>query len=103
MQQYREESDSVFDTFGVQPGRNIDLANPSAPNNRSYITYVFRNQSNEIVYVGRASGNGNPIQVMEGRISKGHDHFKTGYSYEIVATQTNKLANQGAEEFFILV
>lgn len=39
---------------------------------------------------------------MEGRISKGHDHFKAGYSYEIVATQTNKLANQGAEEFFIL-
>lgn len=37
---------------------------------------------------------------MEGRILKGHDHFKAGYSYEIVATQTNKLANQGAEEFF---
>ncbi|WP_035614373.1 RHS repeat-associated core domain-containing protein [Haloferula sp. BvORR071] len=92
---------SLFGEFGVVPGRGISLATPSAIGGRSYITYAFRNAAGEVVYVGRASGAGSPIEVLAARLRKGHDHFTVGLTPEVVATQRSLVASQGAEEFFI--
>ena len=92
---------SLFEEFGVTPGRGLNLDVPSAPEGSSYITYSFKNSSNEVVYVGRASGPGTPRQVLAGRLSKGHDHFTEGLTPEVVDVQGSKLASQGAEEVFV--
>ncbi len=67
---------------------------------KSYITYSFKDISGNVVYVGRASGKGSPIQVLNRRIAQGHKHFK-GLTPEVVSVQKSKMASQGAEEFFI--
>lgn len=97
----REGRSSLFDLFGLNPGTGINLATPSAPGGRSFVTYVFKNADDQVVYVGRASGQGNPAQVLQGRISKGHAHYNDQLVAEVVDVQKTKLANQGAEEFFI--
>lgn len=97
----REGRSHLFDLFNLPPGRQLNLAIPSAPDGRSFITYAFKNADGQVVYVGRGSGQGNPAQVLQGRISKGHDHFHDGMTAEVVDVQKSKLANQGAEEFFI--
>lgn len=66
-----------------------------------YITYAFKDASDRVVYVGRASGQGNPIEVLNGRIAKGHEHFNPNLKAEVVAIQSSKSVSQGAEEFFI--
>lgn len=92
---------TVFEEFGISPGSRFDPNVPSdAANNRSYITYVFRDSDAHIVYVGRGSGPGTPQEVLEGRIRKGHDHFHVGPTPEVVDAQMSKLASQGAEEVF---
>ena len=91
----------LFDMFNVTPGQGINLATPSAANGKSYITYVFKNAEGQVVYVGRSSGTGNPTQVLNRRISRGHDHWDDSLTREVVDTQTNMAACQGAEEFFI--
>jgi len=97
----RRSGASLFDEFGVTPGKNLNLGVASAANNRSYITYVFKDAQGNIVYVGRASGPGTPRQVMAGRLRKGHEHFHEGLTEEIVDVQKSKMASQGAEEVFI--
>jgi hypothetical protein len=90
----------LFDEFGVTPGQGFDASVPSA-GDKSFITYAFRNQAGEVSYVGRASGAGNPAQVLVGRLSRGHDHFKEGLTPEVIAVQKTYASNRGAEEFFI--
>lgn len=97
----REGRSPLFDLFDITPGTGIDLTTASAPGGRSFITYVFKNSDDQVVYVGRASGSGNPSQVLQGRISRGHAHYNDQLTTEVVDVQKTKLANQGAEEFFI--
>lgn len=97
----REGRSPLFDLFDLTPGSGIDLTTPSAPGGQSFVTYVFKNANNQVVYVGRASGQGNPAQVLQGRISRGHDHYNDQLVAEVVDVQKTKLASQGAEEFFI--
>jgi hypothetical protein len=92
---------SLFEEFGVTPGRGLNLDVPSDPEGRSHITYAFKNSSGEVVYVGRAGGPGTPRKVLADRISKGHDHFTEGLTAEVVDVQGSKLASQGAEEVFV--
>ena len=68
-------------------------------NARTYITYVFRNLSGEVEYVGRASGYGDPWAVLRGRIMKGHDvaELNPHLQPEIIAEQGSRAANKGAE------
>ncbi|MGW0575453.1 LamG-like jellyroll fold domain-containing protein [Streptomyces sp. NPDC002920] len=97
-----DEGADLFDTFGVEPGKNLNLSEPSASNGRSYITYVAKDAEGNVRYVGRAQGKGNPLQVMKGRISRGHDIFKENpdFSPHVVDVQQSAEANKGAEEFF---
>lgn len=91
----------LFSLFDVQPGKNLNLDVPSASNGGSYITYVFKNADDEIVYVGKASiPKGTPKQALSRRLAAGHKHFSPGLKPEIVATQISKQACAGAEEFF---
>ena len=96
------EVDDLFDEFGVDLGRAPKLDAPSslAGDGRSYITYVFK-EGDDVVYVGRASGRGDPSTVLRDRLAKGHDHFTDGLSASVVDVQGTKLASQGAEEIFI--
>ncbi|GAA2881064.1 hypothetical protein Acy02nite_21010 [Actinoplanes cyaneus] len=94
------ETSDLFDEFDVTPGEGFDPTVPSA-GDRSYITYAFRNEADEVTYVGRASGRGNPAQVLAGRLSRGHDHFTEGLTPEVIAVQGNYASSRGAEEFFI--
>jgi hypothetical protein len=91
---------TIFDEYGIRPGRSLNLDIPSATDGRSYITYAFRSNG-KVVYVGRGSGHGTPRQVLAQRLAKGHDHFVKGFTTEIVDVQGSKLASQGAEEVFI--
>ncbi|WP_189934545.1 LamG-like jellyroll fold domain-containing protein [Streptomyces aurantiogriseus] len=97
-----DEDADLFDTFGVEPGKNLNLSEPSASNGRSYITYVAKDAEGNVRYVGRAQGKGNPLQVMKGRISRGHDIFKENpdFTPHVVDVQGSAEANKGAEEFF---
>ena len=97
----REGRSPLFDLFDLTPGAGIDLTVPSAPGGQSFVTYVFKNANDQVVYVGRASGQGNPAQVLQGRISRGHAHYNDQLVAEVVDVQKTKLASQGAEEFFI--
>jgi hypothetical protein len=72
----------------------------SGANGRSYITYAMK-ENGQVVYVGRASGAGTPAEVLAARMAKGHDYLLPGVSPEVIAIQRTKLANQGAEEFYI--
>lgn len=92
---------SLFESFSVNPGKDIDLVNPSGENGRSYITYGLFDESYNITYIGRASGNGNPIQVLKQRIAKGHDHINSELVARVLDVHKTKLASQGAEEFYI--
>jgi hypothetical protein len=67
---------------------------------RSHIVYTLRDQNNNVKYVGSASGNGTPKQVMQGRISRGHDHIKANPHYKphIESTQSSKKSMRGAED-----
>lgn len=93
----------LFDTFNVKPGENLDLTKPSASNGRSYITYVAKDVDGNVRYVGRAQGKGNPLQVMGGRISRGHDIFKQNpdLTPHVIDVQQSLEASKGAEEFFV--
>lgn len=97
----QEGRSHLFDLFNLPIGRQINLTVPSGPGGHSFITYAFKNANGQVVYVGRASGVGNPAQVLQGRISNGHQHFHDGLTAEVEDVQKSKLANQGAEEFFI--
>jgi hypothetical protein len=92
--------EDLLDVFGVEPGKNLNLDTPSAPDGNSYITYVFKDADNNVVYVGKASYKGTPQQALDRRISRGHEHYSPELKPEIVATQSSKDANAGAEEFF---
>ena len=96
----RQGRRDLFDLFEIRPGQRLNLDVPSAPDGRSYITYAFKNAEGQIVYIGRASGPGNPRQVLSGRLGRGHDHFRSGLTPEVIAVQSSKRASQGAEEFF---
>src|SRR5262249_2542233 len=39
---------------------------------KTHVTYLFRDQAGNVRYVGRASGQGNPLEVLWNRIRKGH-------------------------------
>jgi len=93
--------DSLFDEFGIKSGRKLNLNAPSTSDGRSFITYAFKNSDDEIVYVGKASGVGTPLEVLKRRIAKGHDHYHDGLKEVVLDVQQSKLASQGAEEFFI--
>ncbi|MFC1438200.1 LamG-like jellyroll fold domain-containing protein [Streptacidiphilus sp. N1-10] len=97
-----DEKADLFDSFGVKPGENLNLAEPSAANGRSYITYVAKDADGNVRYVGRAQGKGNPLQVMKGRIARGHDIFKQNpdLTPQVVDVQQSMDASKGAEEFF---
>ncbi|MEM7579864.1 MAG: DUF4157 domain-containing protein [Cyanobacteria bacterium P01_A01_bin.80] len=89
----------LTELFGIEPGKNLNLER-SSPDVKSYITYVFKNAEDEIVYVGKASFKGTPKQALARRLSRGHDHYSPDLKSEIIATQSSKGANAGAEEFF---
>ncbi|MFD4598977.1 polymorphic toxin-type HINT domain-containing protein [Streptomyces sp. NPDC058464] len=97
-----DEGADLFDTFDVKPGENLNLSEPSASNGRSYITYVAEDSDGNVRYVGRAQGKGNPLQVMKGRIARGHDIFKENpdLTPRVIDVQQSMDANKGAEEFF---
>ena len=61
---------------------------------------MFKNASDEVVYVGRASGVGTPAQVLKGRLARGHHVFDNhpGLTPEVKAVQGNRAANMGAED-----
>jgi RHS repeat-associated protein len=67
---------------------------------KTYITYIFRNKADEVVYVGRASGRGTPQKVLSDRLAKGHHVFDNnpGLKPEVHAVQGNRHANMGAEQ-----
>ena len=91
----------LFAEHGIVPGRGINSSIPSAAGGKSYITYGFKNANGEVVYVGRASGLGTPEQVLRARLAKGHKYFDNSLTPFVADVQKSKLANQGAEEFFI--
>ncbi|WP_414549573.1 hypothetical protein [Anabaena sp. CCY 0017] len=89
----------LLSLFDVQPGKNLNLDIPSAPDGKSYITYVFKDGDN-VIYVGKASYAGTPKQALAKRISRGHDHYSPDLKPEIIATHSSKSAGDGAEEFY---
>ncbi len=91
----------LFTELGIIPGKDLKLDVPSDPvSGRSYITYVLKDVKGEVTYVGRASGIGTPKEVLNDRLKKGHDHYKSDLKAVIVDVQPEKLASQGAEEVF---
>ena len=91
----------LFEELGITPFKGFDPRVASGANGKSYITYAFKNAKDEVVYVGRASGHGTPLQVLQQRIRKGHDHFHEGLTAHVASVHKSKLASQGAEEAFI--
>ena len=67
---------------------------------KTYITYIIKDAQGEVAYVGKASGVGSPRQVLQRRLTRGHDHFfaANGDTAHVIATQGNKAANAGAED-----
>jgi hypothetical protein len=90
----------LFNEFGVTPGQGFNATAPSA-GDRSFITYGFFNEAEDITYVGRAQGVGIPDKVLAGRIARGHDHFNSTLTPRVLGVQKTYAANRGAEEFFI--
>ncbi len=68
---------------------------------RTFIVYVFKEGSNWR-YVGRASGKGTPLEVLWGRIRKGHTVAEVNphLEPEIVDVQQSRAANKAAEAVF---
>jgi hypothetical protein len=99
----RKPGDTLFEHLGVKPGENFDLHTSSdvAGAKRSNIVYVFKD-GDTIVYTGRAGGRGTPAQVLENRISRGHDHWREGLTAQVVEVLPSKTAAQGAEEVYRL-
>jgi hypothetical protein len=81
---------------GVQSASQVTKLQDSG----TFITYSFRDSSGAVRYAGRASGTGTPKQVLEARISKGHDIAKAHPELKphIEATQSSAVANRGAED-----
>jgi hypothetical protein len=58
--------------------------------------YGIRNAAGQIVYVGRASGEGDENKVLRKRRSS-HEHRDEG-EFEVLDVQTSRGANRGGEE-----
>jgi hypothetical protein len=99
----RRPGDTLFEHLGVKPGESVDLHTFSDATGakRSNIIYAFKD-GDTIVYTGRAGGRGTPEQVLENRISRGHDHWREGLTAEVVEVLPTKMAAQGAEEVYRL-
>lgn len=97
----REGRSHLFDLFAEYLSKPLDLTTASAEDGRSYITYAFKNSNNQVTYVGRASGPGNPVKVLRDRIAKGHKYFNDSLTPVVIDVQKTVLANRGAEEFFL--
>jgi len=94
---------NLDELFGLDAYKKVDSTtlDTKFPSDETvYITYVFKD-GDEITYVGKASlKGGSPNQALNRRISRGHDHYQPGLTKEVIAVQTTKKANAGAEEFF---
>jgi RHS repeat-associated protein len=66
---------------------------------RSYVTYVILDKSRKVVYVGKASGKGTPVQALKKRLSN-HKHYrpKDGDKPYIIDRQHSSDACAGAEQ-----
>jgi pretoxin HINT domain-containing protein len=95
--------DDLFDAFGVRPGHGLDLDTPSGGNGRSFITYAAEDAEGNVQYVGRASGKGSPMDVLKGRLARGHHIFDnhSDLSPRVIDVQGSMEASKGAEEFFM--
>ena len=69
---------------------------------RRYITYVLKDENNNVRYVGRASGFGTPDEVMKGRIKRGHKIAKANLNLrpEVIDEQSSPDSNLGAEKLW---
>ncbi|MEZ6143345.1 MAG: hypothetical protein R3B84_22485 [Zavarzinella sp.] len=99
----RRPGDTLFEHLGVDTSHPVALHSFSDGTGakRNHIIYVFKD-GDTIVYTGRASGRGTPEQVLRGRISRGHDHWRDGLTREVVEVLPSKRAVQGAEEVYRL-
>jgi hypothetical protein len=97
---------TLFERLGITFGRKLSLDTPSSVtgSNRSYISYVFKNkQTGEVVYTGRASGEGTPAQVLQDRLNKPHKRYNPAlHEAEVIDVHGSKLPSQGAEEVYML-
>lgn len=75
-------------------------AEKAAVEGKTFITYVIKNEKKEVVYVGKTHGAGTPRQVLNTRMRRGHDHYfpEQGDTADVIAQQSNKHANAGAED-----
>ncbi|MFC5827206.1 RHS repeat-associated core domain-containing protein [Nonomuraea insulae] len=99
---------SMFSRFRITPGKNLKLNVPSGSDGKSsYITYIIRNNKDQVVYVGKASGKGTPQQVLNGRFNKqrkGHDHHFPELGDkppEIIDVYMTKDSMSGGEQFYM--
>jgi hypothetical protein len=69
---------------------------------RTYITYIIKDENNNVRYVGRASGIGTTAEVMKQRIAKGHRIMKRNPTFtpEVIDQQSSPDANKGAEKLW---
>jgi hypothetical protein len=88
-------------------GRQIDITsilrdeNLANKGKKLFIIYTLRDKNGVVKYVGKASGEGIPSQVMTGRISSGHDAIKNHSDLveaRIELLQNTEAANQAAED-----
>lgn len=88
-------------------GRQIDITSilrgedRANKGQRTFLIYTLRDKDGVVRYVGGASGEGTPDEVMAGRISRGHDAVKEHpdlVEARIEMVQSDPAANRGAEE-----
>lgn len=87
-------------------GRQINITSilrneeRSVNSKETFLVYTLRDKDGVVRYVGEASGEGTPAEVMKGRIMKGHDAIRDHSDLveaRIEMVQSNKAANDAAE------
>src|SRR5581483_5932136 len=83
---------------------NLDVVSDATGVKRSHILYAFtEKQTGEVVYVGRAAGEGTPRQVLQDRLMKPHEHFDPKiHDAVVVEVLPGKAAAHGAEEVYLV-